>query len=222
MPLMQSQTNSAIFVDPDSGKSYELVDSYEGSFFDTVYQASGAITAGTELFPFATTNGTNNLPKGRTHTNFTKAKQIPGEHSFIMQRIWVHLLQAFGSVLAEVDDLLWVAYACALEFKLGSRTVGNGPLIFFPSGFGMVGSLSDEGGAVATGHIGTMTNGVASLATVPNSIQPHLVSEKKELDVRAFFPSNAWGSGSVQMPTTTAAMGLMFGMFGLITKSIAA
>jgi hypothetical protein len=222
MPLMQSQSNSAIFVDPDTGKSYELVDSYEGSFFDTVYQASGAITAGTELFPFASITGTSSLPKGAQHTNFTKAKQIPGEHSFILQRIFVHLLQAFGSVLGEVDDLLWVAYAAALEFKLGSRTIAKGPLVFFPSGLGMVGSLSDEGGAVATGHIGTMTNGVASLATVPNSIQPHLVSEKKELDVRCFFPSNAWASGSLQMPTTTAALGLMFGMHGLITKSIAA
>jgi len=221
MPLMQSQSNSAVFVDPDTGSQYELVDSYEGSFFDTVYQVLGLITSGTELFPFSSITGTSSLPKGATHTNFTKAKQIPGEHSFIMQRIYAHLLQAFGSVLGEVNDLLWIAHAAALEFKLGSRTIAKGPLFFFPSGLGMVGSYGDGGGATGSGRVGTLTNGVASLATVPNSIQPHLISEKKELDVRCFFPSNKWATGTEQMPTTVAALGLMFGMHGLITKSIA-
>lgn len=212
MPLFQDKKDAAVFVDPETGKRYQLNDVYEGAYYDTVN------VAGTPDASYKVFRDLSN--KNKQHTNLSVTKRVPGEHAFVLQRIGADVLQALGSTLVSASDLKEALYNGFLEMKLGSRLIGEGPLVDFPPGRGVTGGYGSDTSA-ASNH--ALTNGVPSMAANPVTMQPQLVDDKKDLNAEIKFDGASWVTSYSAM-TFVAAPGIAIQvrLFGLISKPITA
>lgn len=198
---------------PALGRTIKLVEWREDDFFDTVStadpsQAAATVTAGTSFEFFRDLNN-----KNLQHTNLRTARRIPAGSEFIMARIGVMVCQAFGNVVALPDDVVKIAYAATLSFKINDRLVSEGPLYKFQSGYGVTGSVSDTNTTVKSGYV---TIGVPSAAAAPSLMVAQPVMDDDDLMATLNFASNAWATGAVQPSIKGMAISLL--LHGFIKK----
>lgn len=191
---------------PALGRKVQLIEWREDDFYDSVYQASGAITAGTSLELFR--DLTN---KNLQHTNLRTARNIPSGSEFVMNRIGVLIAQAFSNTVPIVGDLLKAAYAGTLTFKINDRLVSEGPLFKYQSGYGMTGSTTANSTSL-------VTTGVPSLAAAPNLLVAQPIKDNDDLQSTIDFKGDAWITGSQVGTTLTGALVFMNMLHGLIKK----
>lgn len=206
------QTNpnkpGVIFV-PELGEEFLLSKEREGIFYDSVEQASGAISAGATLNLFQ-----NFSNKNAQHFNTSKQGKLPSGNAMSMVRTGIMVLQSFGNTVATDDDILKVAYAGSSEFEINERVILKGePLFTLPTGYGMVGSTTRN----ATGVV---TTGVASAAAAPSLRNAQPILDRDDLNSKIIFPNNSWGTGAA-MPTLTNAVYFMHVLAGVIKQPVA-
>lgn len=189
---------------PALGKTVKLVKWREDNFYDTVYQAAGAIAAGTELVLFRDIQG-----KNIQHCNLTTSRRINAGSEMVMNRVGVSVNQAIGNVVAVGSDTVKVCWAAACRFSLGrERIIQEGPLVTFPSGYGVVGSTTENNTAY-------LTSGVASAAAAPQLLVAQPIEDNDDLFSSISFLATTWQAAIVAV-TTTVALAFSIYLHGLI------
>lgn len=171
-----------------AGQRFGIMQSREGDRYDSVEQASGAITAGAELVLFR--DVTN---KNKQHLNLPQPARLPQGEEMVVSRVGVQIAQARGNTVATDDDIIKLAYAGVLELKVNQRQISEGPLVLFPSGYGVTGQTNRT-------DTGVVTVGVASYGSAPNLLVPQVISGTDDIAGTIRFPDNQW-LGTPAMPT---------------------
>jgi hypothetical protein len=191
------------------GKVIKLVEWREDDFYDTVCtadpSAAAALVAAGTSFEFFRDLSNKNLQ----HTNLRTARRIPAGSEFIMTRVGVVPNQSFGNVVAVPAEIVKLAYAATLTFKINDRLISEGPLYKYQSGYGVAGSTTEN----ATGYV---TIGVPSAAAAPSLLVAQPVQDDDDLVATVDFKSNGWQAGAV-MPTIKG-MGISLVLHGFIKK----
>lgn len=198
--------NAGEFEIPSLGKKIKLVEWREDSYFDTVQLDALSPAAGSSLEFFRDLSS-----KNLQHTNLKTPRRIPANTEFILTRIGVVPNQALGNTLPTDEDVIKLAYAATLSFKLNDRLIVEGPVYKFQSGLGVSGSTTRN----ATGIV---TIGVASSGAAPSLLVAQSVKESDDLMATLDHKSNSWINGGAEMPTYTARMGVTLNLHGLIKK----
>lgn len=190
---------------PALGRKIKMVEWREDDFYDSVLQASGAITAGTSLEFFRDLSN-----KNLQHTNLRTPRRIPAGSEFIMARIGVLIAQAVGETLATDDDTIVAAYAGSLTFKLNDRLISEGMLVKYQTGVGVTGSTT----RTATGVV---TLGVPSAAAAPSLMVAQPVADDDDLMGTVDFKAATWIAG-YSAPNLTNAVVFTILLHGFIKK----
>jgi hypothetical protein len=180
---------------PALNRTIKLVEWREDDFYDTVtfgdVSATKTPTFGTTLNLFRDLSS-KNLP----HTNLRTPRRIPSGSEFIMARVGVMPLQAFGNIVYNPDDIVKLAYAATLNFILNDRLITTGPLFKYQSGYGVTGGVAGVTGAtppVGSGLFkGYVTVGVPSAAAAPNLMVAQPVEDNDDLVADISIVNNAW------------------------------
>lgn len=202
---------------PALGRTIKLVEWREDDFYDTVHigpdfaAAAAAVAAGSS-YEFFRDLANKNL----AHTNLRTARRIPAGSEFIMARVGVVPNQSFGNVLTLPSDLVKVAYAATLTFKINDRLITEGPLYKYQSGYGVTGGFFPALAAGAQVEAGLATIGVPSAAAAPNLMVAQPVMDDDDLVATIDFKSNSWADGAVQ--PTILGMGVTLSLHGFIKK----
>lgn len=195
---------------PALGQSVQLSKTREGAFYDTVEQASGAVTKGTELVLFR--DFTN---KNQHHMNVGKNGKLPANTEMAMSRTGIYILQAQGNTLASDADVLKVTADASLNFKINDRVIVDGqPLYTLPSGYGIAGMTTRS-------NTGIATIGLPTSAGAPTLFRAQPIFATDDLNSSIFFKDNAWVTGGSTMPTLDAAVYFTHFLFGLIKVPVA-
>lgn len=191
---------------PGLGRTLQQVEWREDDVYDSVTRASGAVTAGAELVVFRDLTN-KNLP----HTNLDQTRKIKANSEFIISRIGVVIAQAFSNTLVALPDILKVAYAGTLTFKIGDRLVTEGPLWKYQTGYGLTGGSTET-------NVSTVTTGVPSAAAAPQFLVAQTVSDKDTLNATVDFKDDVWITNTSAMPTLAGRTVFTVIAHGLIKK----
>lgn len=195
---------------PALGQSVQLSKTREGAFYDTVEQASGAVTANAELVLFR-----DFANKNQHHMNVSKNGKLPANNEMAMSRTGVYVLQAQGNTMATDDDIIKVTHDASLRFHINDRLVIDGqPLYTLPSGYGIAGMTTRN----ATGIV---TVGIPSQTAVPTLFRAQPLFDKDDIKSFIDFKNNIWVTGGSAMPTLTNAVYFTHYLFGLIKTPVA-
>jgi hypothetical protein len=194
---------------PAVGKTIKLVEWREDDFYDSVDVPDGAMAAGA-TFEFFRDLSNKNLQ----HTNLRTARRIPAGSEFIMSRIGVLPAQARGNVVADFEDVVKLAYAACLVFKLNDRLISEGPVVKYQSGLGVTGSVATT---VAAMTKSMATVGVPSAAAAPSLLVSQPVGDDDDLQATLEFRNNSWLAGGA-MPTFAADNVVTLLLHGFIKK----
>lgn len=197
--------NPGELVIPALGRTIKMVEWREDGFYDSV-QAASAPTAGSSLEFFRDLSN-----KNLQFTNLRTARRIPAGSEFIMARVGVIIAQAYANVVPTDDDLIKLAYAASLTFKINDRLITEGPAVNYQSGIGMSGTTTRN----ATGVV---TTGVPSAAAAPSLMVAQPVADDDDLVATLDFKDNAWLSGGSSMPVFVAKPVVTLRLAGFIKK----
>ena len=192
---------------PALGKTIKLVEWREGDFYDSVTQASGAISAGTSIELFR-----DLANKNIQHANLRTARRIPANSEFIMNRIGLVIAQAFSDTVPVYSDIAKAAYAGSLTFKINDRLVSEGPLVVYQSGYGLSGNTTANNTSI-------VTTGVPSAAAAPQLLVAQNVSEDDDLQGTVDFKNDIWITASSVMPTLAGRLVFTCFLHGFIKKA---
>ena len=165
---------------PALGKSFRQVELREDDVIDSIETGTGTINAGTEYVLFRDIDN-----KNEQHTNLGSSKRIASGDEVAVFRIGVHLREAQGNTLPAFSDYRKVVGNAVLDLKFNRRLITNGPVIKYPSGYGM-GGYSDETGATA------VSIGVPSAAAAPTLFVPQQLTDTDDLNGKIQFKDAAW------------------------------
>ena len=192
---------------PSLGKTFQQVELREDDVFDNIVIPSGAIAAGTEFVFFR--DLTN---KNEQDTNIPTQKRIASGDEVAVFRIGIHPREAIGTALPTFNDMRKVLGNGQLDVKFNRRQISTGPMIKYPSGYGM-GGYSDETGATA------VTVGVPSVAAAPTLFVPQQLKDDDDLNCRLRFPDASWVSGYAA-PTLGAAVKIALLLHGVMKNPL--
>lgn len=206
MPLVQPTGNAGELNIPSLGKVIKLVEWREDSFFDTV-QLDGVTPAAGSSLEFFRDLSNKNLQ----HTNLKTARRIPAGSEFILTRIGVVPNQALADTLPTDADIVKLAFAASLTFKINDRLISEGPVYKYQSGYGVTGSTTRNATGLAT-------IGVPSAAAAPSLLVAQSVKDDDDLVATLDHRNNSWINGGSTMPTYSTRMGVTLDLRGLIKK----
>ena len=178
---------------PALGRSFKQVELREDDIYDSVERVSGAIAAGTELQLFQNLDN-----KNEQHTSLNTPRRIQAGDEAAIFRVGVHLREAIGNTLTAFNDYRKYVAAAQLDLKFNRRQVTSGPLIKYPTGYGLAG-FSDENAATA------VSIGVPSAAAAPTLFVPQQLKDNDDLNGKIRFPAADWLT-SYAVPTLGTAV----------------
>jgi len=202
--ILQPGKEAGEYFIPALGKSVKLIKWREDDYYDTTYMAAGAIAAGTQLVFFRDLQF-----KNLQHTNLSTPRRINSGSEMVMNRVGILVNQCIGNVFAVGQDIARVAFGGHAQLRLGrERIVKEGPLVTFPSGYGLTGSTTEN-------NTSYVTTGVASVAAAPQLLVAQPIEDDDDLFCTIVFDNAAWNV-AIAMPTTAAALGFTTYLHGLI------
>ena len=178
---------------PALGKSFRQVELREDDVLDSVLQASGSVSAGSELILFRDIDN-----KNEQHVSLGSSKRIPSGDEVAVFRVGIHLREAHGNTLPIFSDYRKLIGNAMLELKFNRRVITSGPIIKYPSGYG-IGGFSDESAATA------VSIGVPSAAAAPTLFVPQQLKDNDDVNGKIRFPDASWIT-SYGVPVLTGAV----------------
>lgn len=200
-----TQEAGELFI-PALGTTIKLVEWREDDFYDSVTQASGAVTAGTTLDLFR-----DLANKNLQHSNLKTPRRIPAGSELIMNRIGVLIAQAFSNTVVVINDVLKCAYDASFTFKLNDRLVTEGPLVKYSTGMGVAGGTTEN-------NVSTATTGVPSQAAAPQLLVSQPIKDDDDLQGEITFKNDIWVTGTSVMPTLTGRVVFTVPLHGFVKK----
>jgi hypothetical protein len=191
---------------PALGKKIKQVEWREDDFYDTVQTDAVTPTAGSQLEFFRDLSN-----KNLQHTNLKTQRRIPAGSEFILTRIGIVPCQALANTLLTDADIVKLAYAATLTFKINDRLISEGPVVKYQSGMGVTGSTTRT-------DTGVVTIGLPSAAAAPNLLVAQTIKDDDDLVATLEFKNNSWINGGSTMPTFSTRPGVILMLHGLIKK----
>lgn len=207
MPIAIPGKNPGELYIPSANKTIQQTESREDDVYDTDQQKAGAISAGNKIDFFKTITS-----KNLQATNITTPRRLAQGDELYMNRVGVHIHQSIGNTMTTDSDIVKIAHAGSLAFKLGRRLVTEGPLYKYQSGYGVVGQTTRN-------NTGMATIGVASYAAAPQMIVVQPVTENDDLIGTVRFDDNAWANTS-GLPTLDADNWLSILLHGVLKSPL--
>jgi len=192
------------YINTQTREIFELIDAVEGNKYDTVRQASGAVTANQKIKIFDT-----KADKLDVDADFHTQGQVVGQsEKLLMEWIGIEMPLNEGANLVQIDDIKRAISNVSFLFQLGKTVIAKGPIITFPSGYGLAGQTVET----ATGVVSI---GVPSTAAVEKLHRRQFVTSKHSVKCELVWDNRAWISGFA-MPTLDAAVTFRVYLHGLI------
>lgn len=215
MPIAVPGQNPGEIYIPALGKSFQQVELREDDEYDTVALASGAIAAGTELNLFRDIQD-----KNEQHTNIPQPRRIAAGDEVAVFRIGVHPREANGNQVPTLVDIKKVVGNCHVWVQFNRRVITTGPLVRYPSGYG----LSGFSNAVAAAGLEAASIGVPSVAAAPTLFVPQQLKDNDDIIAKLRFPDAQWLTdiiaGGYVVPTLAAEVGLSMYLRGVIKSPL--
>lgn len=170
-----------------------------GMFFDTVTQQVVNISEWREDDKWDTTgHGVGNVALNHTltffrditnkellDTNFKKQRQIPEGEEMRLERIGVHIPLAFGNTVIAPASVKKMAENGYLSYQHNSKDVAEGPLVKFPSGYGL------QGQTVET-DAGVLGVGTPATAAAAKLAREQFITPRTDIDGVITYHKRTW------------------------------
>lgn len=191
---------------PALGRSFQQVELREDDVFDTIAIPSGTVTAGTEFEVFRDIS-----QKFEQHCNLPQSRRIAAGDEVAVYRVGVHPREAHGATNPAFTTYRQVIGNGLLDLKFNRRVISQGPLVKYPTGYGISG-FSNE--AAAAG-ISAASIGVPSIAAAPTLFVPQQLKDNDDIICKIRFPDAQWlvtPLGSYTAPSVGAG-GVLLSVF---------
>ena len=182
-PIAVPTKNAGKVYIPALGKSFQQIELREDDHYDTILVASSTQNAGQEYFWFRDTTN-----KNEQDCSLPTPKRIQSGDEVAVFRVGVHPRECVGNTLPVFNDYRKVLGTAHVELKFNRRIITTGPVIKYPSGYG-IGGFSDENAATA------VSVGVPSVAAAPTLFVPQQLKDDDDLAGKLRFPGADWISG---------------------------
>jgi len=93
----------------------------------------------------------------------------------IIDRLWAYVPSSCGNTNPTPTDLKKIADNGYVKFQVNRKDVAEGPMIMFPSGYGVYGSTTENAA-------GIVSNGVPSVAAAPKLKREQYITSDHDLD----------------------------------------
>ncbi len=185
---------------PALGKTIQQVELREDDVYDTIQIAGAAIAAGTEFVLFRDIQN-----KNEQHCNLPQSGRIAAGDEVAVFRVGVHPREAAGNTPGVFLDYRKMVAAAQLDLRFNRRIITSGPVVKYPSGYGMAGFSNEVGSSANGGLPGSRiaTIGVPSVAAAPTLFVPQQLRDNDDIVCKLRFPDASWVTGYA-VPTTSA------------------
>jgi hypothetical protein len=185
MALQPIEGQPGLFRDTDSGQIVNIRDFRESDKFDSVIIPSGnLLVAGSEFIYFQDIQGKRDLD-----TNFKTPRKLSAGESMVLDRIGLSVRLALGNVIALPSDIKKVVENGYFRLKINDIMQDEGPMIKFPSGYGLSGQTTET-------DAGIVTIGVPATASASRLVKKQMLNQNHELDGAIRFDARTWTSGT--------------------------
>lgn len=197
------------FLDTVSGEVLDISDYREDDKYDTIKIASGPVQPNANFTFFAENLGAKEL----IDTNIQQIRQLSQGEEMIVDRVGMTVPLATGNVLPTPADIKKVVENAFVEFTVNRLTLIEGPVVKFPSGYGLYGST------VETGQ-GVLSIGVPSTASASKLLKTQLLTSQHQFQAKMVFYQRNWlapeFAPAVQLPTLENPVTVKAWLHGLL------
>jgi len=173
------------FLDTVSGEVLDISDYREDDKYDTVAIRAGAVAENTKFLFFAEFLGSKQL----IDTNIQQLRQLSQGEEMIVDRVGMTVSSATGNTLPTPADIKKVVENAFVTFTVNRLVLVEGPLIKFPSGYGL------HGNTVETGQ-GIVSIGTPSTAAASKLLKTQLLTSQHQFQGVMTFLDRNWGDAT--------------------------
>jgi len=176
------------FLDTNSGNVLDISDYREDDKYDTEVIPAGPVAFGTDFFFFRDIQG-----KQAVDTNFTQGSRLSAGEEMIIDRVGATVRNAAGRILPTPSDIKMITEDSFLRVTVNGITLSEGPLVKFPSGYGLAGNTNENGQ-------GIVSIGVASTAAAKKLLKTQLITAQHEVLGQLTFQARLWANILLAIP----------------------
>lgn len=200
---------------PGGTKEVDVKNVREGVLLDTVEMLAAAVTSGAEYNFFR--DITN---KDKIDTNVTTSRRLATGEKMKVTSIGVYIPSFTGNSQAAILDQQRVYENGWLTLKINKQLIAEGPLVLFPSGYGLVGPGAVEGRLTAPASpqaYGSISNGMPATKMQYKLKIPQEIYSEHDIDAKIKFYARDWlNAAFTDMPTLTTPLTVKVILSGLI------
>lgn len=169
------------FLDTVSGEVLDISDYREDDKYDTVCFPAGPVAANTQRLFFAEDLGAKQL----IDTNIQQIRQLSQGEEMIVDRVGMLVASATGNTLPTPSDIKKFVENAFVSFTVNRLVLIEGPVIKFPSGYGL------HGNTVETGQ-GVVSIGTPSTAAASKLLKTQLLTSQHQFQGVLSFQERNW------------------------------
>ena len=174
------------FLDTVSGEVLDISDYREDDKYDTVIIGDGAVPTNSIFRFFSEQIGQKRL----IDTNIKQIRQLSAGEEMIVDRVGLSISLAFGNTLPNPSDVKKVAENAFVRFMVNTITLAEGPLLKFPTGYGLAGQTQEA-------SQGVLSIGVASTASASKLLKTQLLTSQHQFEGEMTFFDRTWATDVV-------------------------
>ncbi|MFH1690394.1 MAG: hypothetical protein ABIE42_09185 [Candidatus Eisenbacteria bacterium] len=195
MALVAIKGEPGMFWDSVTQQKINISEWREDDKWDTTMLVNGAVALNHTLNFFRDLTNKEILD-----TNFATPRKIPEGEEMRLERIGVHIPTALGNTVPPPADIKKVAENGYLMFQLNRKDVAEGPLVKFPSGYGLAGNTVET-------DAGIVTIGTPATAAAAKLAREQLITPRSDCDGVITYHKRTWASTDVVAAGLSAAAG---------------
>jgi len=217
MPLMPMEGSPGLFRD-DQGNIANIRDYRESDIYDSVViPAANVLVAGSEWVFFQDVQG-----KREIDSNFKTPRKMAAGESMVVDRIGLQIRLSLGNAITKIEDIKKVAENGFFRIKVNDLMVDSGPMIKFPSGFGLSGQTNESDAGIAS-------IGVPATASANRLMRKLVLNQNHELDAVIRFDARTWvgaigtlgvAGPTIAQPTLSGPVMVTCYLHGLIRSAV--
>mgnify|MGYP001607339973 CR=1 FL=1 len=196
-----------VYVNEATQEVFKLVEYRDDSKYDTEDLASGSISAGSSVDLFAT-----QADKELLDTNLDTPRRLSRGETMVIRWIGVEVPLVVGNTIIAPIDIKRLCYSAVLEVKINKITIAEGPLVKFPSGYGLSGQTTEN-------SAGIVAIGVPSTAARADLQKQHFITADHSISSKISFPDRAWDTDATTRPNLGSVMHVRVHLGGLISTA---
>lgn len=183
------------FLDTVSGEVLDISDYREDDKYDTIAMPAGAVAPNTQRLFFAEDLGQKSL----LDTNIQQLRQLSQGEEMIVDRVGMTIASATGNVLPTPADIKKFVENAFISFTVNRLVLIEGPVIKFPSGYGL------HGNTVETGQ-GIVSIGTPSTAAASKLLKTQLLTSQHQFQGTLVFFDRTWAQLVAAFPVLADRM----------------